>query len=553
MKKIFILSLVLFGFQSYAQVGIGTTAPGATLDIVAANPAGATTGVDGILIPRVTRQRAQSMTAVPTATIIYVNEVVTGTATGTAVNITAVGFYHYDGVSNTWKNLSTLGVVDADWYKTGTTATPTAITDDMFHTGNISVGKNTASVSKVDILETAAAKSKVVNVTYTIPSATNVEASLISTNTNVTVTPTNANPTNIIGLKNSLLGSASHASSPWVHTRTGVYNDLSSPNATGFYYGTYNKFDTTNGSGFLACSKTGVYNLFAGTGAPGCTGMESNFTTSSFGSSPLYGTKNTFSSAQGGAPAYGLYNDFKFTGAVGASYNASQYGVYNSLTNKESGSNYGVYTTINNTLTASSYGEYIDITSTGAGAGSKTGVAVVAGGTPGTTQPITGIYSSVPGTTATNNRYAARFFGNVSIGFAGGDDYYLPVSRGTNPLFGQIPITTSVNSGRETIWSPFSFQNTAATSVIAKYFGAFASATDWVNGATRVYTITDPDCRTSSSVTVSITNGTVAAADDFKIESVSVANGEFYVTVTNVSGADIAGGYSIPFSFTAFY
>lgn len=550
MKKIFILSLVLFSFQSYCQVGIGTTTPTSTLDIVAANPTGVTTDVDGILIPRVTRQRAQAMTSIPTSTIIYVNEVVTGTATGTAVNITAAGFYHYDGVSNTWKNLSSLGIVDADWYKTGTTATPTLITDDMFHTGNVSIGKNTASVSKVDILETAAAKSKVVNVTYTIPSATNVEASLISTNTTVSATPTAANPTNIIGLKNSLLGTASHASSPWSHTRTGVYNDLSSPNSTGFYFGTYNKFDTTNGSGYLACSKTGVYNLFAGTGGPGCTGMENNFTTSASASSPLYGTKNTFSGALGGAPAYGLYNDFT---AGASTYSAEQYGVYNGLTNKGSASQYGIYTNINNTLAASSYGEYINIASSGAGIGSKIGVSINASGTPGTTQPITGIFSRVPGTTASNNRYAAYFLGNVAIGSTFGNEYYLPVSRGTNPLFGQILMTTSANSGQETIWSPFSFQNTAATSVIAKYFSAFASATDWVNGETRVFTVADPDSRTTSSISVSITSGTALTADDLKIESISTANGEFYVTMTNVSGADIAGGFSIPFAFTAFY
>lgn len=553
MKKIFILSLVLFGFNSFAQVGIGTTTPAATLDIVAANPTGLSTGVDGILIPRVTRERAKAMTGMPTSTIIYVNEVVTGTATGTATNITAVGFYYYDGVSSTWKNLSGSTTGDVDWYKFGTVAAPTANTDDMFHTGDVSIGKNTASTSKLDISESVTARNKVVKVTHTIPAKTSLETSLLNATTNVTVTPDDANPTNIIGLKNSLLGPGADTAMPNLHTRTGVYNDLSSQTTSGFYYGMYSKFDTTNGGGYLFCSKTGVYNLFAGTGAPGCIGMENNFTTSSFGSSPLYGTKNTFSSAQGAAEAYGVFNDFKFTGAVGASYLGEQYGVYNSLTNKESGDQYGVYTTINNQLTADSFGEYINIASAGGGTGYKAGVFIDATGTSGTTQSITGIYSNVPGTTASNNRYAARFIGNVSIGSTGSNGYYLPVSKGTNPVFGQILMTTSVNSGKETIWSPFSFQNTAATSVIAKYFSAFTSATDWVNGETRVYTITDAQSRTSSSIAVSITSGTAVTADDFRVESVSTDNGQFYVTVTNVSGADIAGGYSIPFAFTAFY
>lgn len=100
MKKI-VLSIVIalsaFSAKTYAQVGINTSAPASTLDMVAINTTGTTTNVDGLLMPRVDRQRAQSMTGVPLSTLIYVNSIATGTAAGTAVNITSIGNYYFDG------------------------------------------------------------------------------------------------------------------------------------------------------------------------------------------------------------------------------------------------------------------------------------------------------------------------------------------------------------------------------------------------------------------------------------------------------------------------
>lgn len=100
MKKIvlpIVIALTAFSSKTYAQVGINTTTPASTLDMVAFNATGATTNVDGLLLPRVDRQRAQSMTGVPLSTLIYVNSIATGTATGTAVNITSIGNYYFDG------------------------------------------------------------------------------------------------------------------------------------------------------------------------------------------------------------------------------------------------------------------------------------------------------------------------------------------------------------------------------------------------------------------------------------------------------------------------
>lgn len=119
MKKLIILILLATGFAGHSQIGINTASPTSTLDIVATNPTGTGTTVDGILIPRVTRQRAQSMTSVPTSTIVYIYEVVTGTATGTTANVTSVGFYFYN--ITLWEKITT--GLNTNWSLTGNTGT----------------------------------------------------------------------------------------------------------------------------------------------------------------------------------------------------------------------------------------------------------------------------------------------------------------------------------------------------------------------------------------------------------------------------------------------
>ncbi|MFD2907168.1 hypothetical protein ACFSX9_00325 [Flavobacterium ardleyense] len=105
MKKVILGLFVLGTVGLYAQVGIDTTSPEASLDIVAKNPTGSNTSVEGLLIPRVDRLRAQSMVDVPNSTLIYVNNSATGTLTGQTSNMDAVGFYYYDAPSLKWVKL----------------------------------------------------------------------------------------------------------------------------------------------------------------------------------------------------------------------------------------------------------------------------------------------------------------------------------------------------------------------------------------------------------------------------------------------------------------
>lgn len=117
MKKI-VLSIV-FAVSAYsinvnAQVGINVDSPSSTLDITAKNATGTASSVDGLLVPRVNRQRAQSMTGVPVSTMVYVTGVVSGSQTGTAINMDSVGYYYFNGT--VWVKMKSTDTPDINIY-----------------------------------------------------------------------------------------------------------------------------------------------------------------------------------------------------------------------------------------------------------------------------------------------------------------------------------------------------------------------------------------------------------------------------------------------------
>lgn len=150
MKKISLLIILISAF-GYAQVGVGTVNPDSTLDIVAKNATGSSTNVDGILIPRVDRQRAQSMTSIITSTMIYVNSIATGTATGTAANITSTGFYYYDG--SVWQKIITGASATTNWALAGNAST-TPGTDFLGTTGTQDIRIKTNNTDRWNISDT---------------------------------------------------------------------------------------------------------------------------------------------------------------------------------------------------------------------------------------------------------------------------------------------------------------------------------------------------------------------------------------------------------------
>lgn len=132
--SVFLLSSGLF----FSQVGINNTNPKATLHVAAKSGTGTSTNPEGILIPAVDRERAQSMDGVEISTLIFVNNINTGSQTGTAVNIDETGFYYFNGA--TWQPIQK----KESWLVQGTILPATENNQDVYHSGSISLEKDSA-------------------------------------------------------------------------------------------------------------------------------------------------------------------------------------------------------------------------------------------------------------------------------------------------------------------------------------------------------------------------------------------------------------------------
>lgn len=146
MKKQLILACSI-GLSSlfYAQVGIGTENPSATLDIV--GKPGVATAIDGLLPPRLTGDQLKAKDAMygsnQNGIIVYVTAAV-GTSTSKTANVTTPGYYYYNASNNVWTtinaggtgtalyasksgawSLATLGITGTNWNKISLTSTDT--------------------------------------------------------------------------------------------------------------------------------------------------------------------------------------------------------------------------------------------------------------------------------------------------------------------------------------------------------------------------------------------------------------------------------------------
>lgn len=120
MKKFLLTATMLVAFTALSKaqqgrVGINTTTPAATLDVVANTTDNARP--DAVLVPRMSRADLEAKTnayANGTATgasaqngaLVFVNAL-GGTGTGKTVNVVGTGFYYYDGTNgnNVWRPL----------------------------------------------------------------------------------------------------------------------------------------------------------------------------------------------------------------------------------------------------------------------------------------------------------------------------------------------------------------------------------------------------------------------------------------------------------------
>ena len=99
------LAVFFFSLSLSGQVGINNTTPGATLDITAKTTDGSQP--EGLIAPRLTGNQIQAgdaqYTAAQSGAIIYATVAATSPS-GKTTNITAPGYYYYDG--SVWQKLT---------------------------------------------------------------------------------------------------------------------------------------------------------------------------------------------------------------------------------------------------------------------------------------------------------------------------------------------------------------------------------------------------------------------------------------------------------------
>lgn len=341
-----------------------------------------------------------------------------------------------DGSGNvTWVDASSLN--DHDFYESGTATPPNNITDNIFHTGDISIG-----------VDTNGAKLTVQDVSNNLDAALELNRTSTTANTYALKIKSDTNAGGG-GIYNEVDGNVSATISQY-----GLYNDLSGvtgSNRSGI--GVYNDL-SSNEQIYLS----GVSNSISGSGTLNKIGFSNYWVNSANGN--LYGYTNTFNGATtyskfGIYSVFGQSNDGTLTGAFHefrSTTSSTKYGVQNRFMKFNSGSPapdgtmYGVYNIFDGAITGifSKYGVYNIIPNTTAGVNY-------------------GIYSDVKA----NNSYSGYFLGRVSVGTTTANNYIFPLSRGGANQIMQTDGSgnvTWVNNPSASFWSRTGTELDVATS-----------------------------------------------------------------------------------------
>ncbi len=403
-KNYFLLTLILFFNSLFGQIGIGTTTPEAQLDIRSTNQASPANN-DGVLIPKVDVFPAINPTAAQQGMLVYLTTTTTFLAT-----TRSPGFYYWNNPTSDWIGLNSTANGDHDWYEEGTSNPPNAITDNMFHIGNIAIGKNTANYP-LDVSSTNVNYG--INNNYALSISSALERIAINNTANIDSTGDG------IGIKNTLtggntgrkIGQYSSITGSGVGDKIGNLNFVDN-SSIGSSYGVRNILDGS--LGILGVETFGTHTAIIGNRTTNAYGSYNSI--SNNGSGIHYGTFNLLNGTNTGQK-YGVRNELNGNG--------NQTGTYSVLSGAGSGLQIGSY----NEITSGGNNAHTGVLSTlsGTGTGLKTGlysfIAPAAGGT------HYGVYSEVLKVGPTN--FAGYFLGNVGIGTTGANTYTLPASRGT--------------------------------------------------------------------------------------------------------------------------
>ncbi len=329
---------IIFSFSTdlTAQVGINTTSPGngAMLDITSTDK--------GILIPNVALTATNASTPItpaPATSLLVYNTATAGSGS-TAV---APGYYYWDG--SQWVVIT---FKDGDFHEVGTSLPPDAITDDVFRTGKVAIGKTTAS-SALDVQDNTSANAASIATTGST-NALSVKVSGSNSGTSrglyVDYVNNDSGSTDQYAISTYVRGGSGSG------RRYGLYNNLNATaGSTRQLAGIYNKINTGAGT------RWGVYNNLKGTEDGTRTGVYNDIGDDGAAGNGTHSGIINDVDGSGTGDKYGIQNQ------LGG--NGDQYGTYNDINNTEAGKNgYGTFNDINS-ATGTNYAGWFDSYGTG--------------------------------------------------------------------------------------------------------------------------------------------------------------------------------------------
>lgn len=148
-KSLVIATITFISTFTYAQtgrVGINTTDPKSSLDINGQKDSSGnllSTDITGLQAPRLTRAELTAKGNALYSTnqkgaLVYITDITGGDIVGQRVNISAIGYYYFDG--SFWIKIGSAGT--EPWRIQTTTTEATANTDNIYQTGTVAIGKN---------------------------------------------------------------------------------------------------------------------------------------------------------------------------------------------------------------------------------------------------------------------------------------------------------------------------------------------------------------------------------------------------------------------------